>query len=172
MTVAQLSFFATSTPIQSRHKKIRKILELREQLKEEINQLYSSSPSASPLINSPADAAEVFQPLLTGLEKEELWVMCLNTRHRVMSVEQLYVGTLYASNVRVAEVFKSAIQQNAAAIIVAHNHPSGDPTPSQEDISLTRTLVQAGRLLEIELLDHLVIGYDRWVSLKERGLGF
>jgi DNA repair protein RadC len=72
----------------------------------------------------------------------------------------------------VAELFREAIRQNAAAVIVAHNHPSGDPTPSNEDVAVTRQIVDAGRLLDIEVLDHLVIGQQRYVSLKERGLGF
>jgi DNA repair protein RadC len=74
--------------------------------------------------------------------------------------------------VRVGEVFKSAIRSNAPCILVAHNHPSGDPTPSPDDVMITRALVQAGKMLDIEVLDHLVIGNGRWVSLKERGLGF
>ena len=154
--------------------RIKKIHQLREQLMDEINLLYSSSPSNRPVINSPEVAAEVFQPLLTGLEREELWIASLNTRSRMLSVERLYAGTLYSANVRVAEVFRPAIQKNAAAIVIAHNHPSGDPTPSPDDVALTRNLVQAGKLLEIDVLDHIIIGTPPWgwVSLKERGLGF
>ncbi|RPJ43835.1 MAG: hypothetical protein EHM21_10965, partial [Chloroflexi bacterium] len=77
-----------------------------------------------------------------------------------------------ASTVRVAEVFKPAITRNAAGIIILHNHPSGDPSPSPEDVALTRSIVQAGKLLDIDVIDHLIIGQNRWVSLKERGLGF
>jgi DNA repair protein RadC len=99
-------------------------------------------------------------------------VINLDTRNRVLNIEKVYVGSLNSSTVRVAELFRPAIQRNAAGIIMVHNHPSGDPTPSPEDVSLTRAVVQAGKLLDIELLDHLVIGVGRWVSLKERGLGF
>jgi hypothetical protein len=99
-------------------------------------------------------------------------VINLDTRNRVINIEKLYVGSLNASTVRVGEIFRSAIQRNAASIIILHNHPSGDPAPSPEDVALTRTIVQAGKLLDIEVLDHLVIGQGRWVSLKERGLGF
>jgi DNA repair protein RadC len=84
----------------------------------------------------------------------------------------IYQGSLNASVVRVAELFREAVRSNAAALIVAHNHPSGDPTPSPEDIAMTRTLVEAGQILDIEVLDHLVIGKGRWVSLKAQGLGF
>jgi DNA repair protein RadC len=81
-------------------------------------------------------------------------------------------GSVNTSPVRIAEVFKAAIRENCAAIIVAHNHPSGDPTPSPEDVEVTRQLVAAGNLLDIEVLDHLIIGQQRFVSLRERGLGF
>jgi DNA repair protein RadC len=90
----------------------------------------------------------------------------------MLNIEKVYVGSLNSSMVRVGELFKPAIQRNAASIIVVHNHPSGDPTPSPEDIALTKSIVQAGKLLDIELLDHLVIGQNKFVSMKERGLGF
>jgi DNA repair protein RadC len=90
----------------------------------------------------------------------------------MLNIEKLYVGSLNSSMVRVGELFRPAIQRNAASIIVVHNHPSGDPTPSPEDIALTKSIVQAGKLLDIELLDHLVIGQIKFVSMKERGLGF
>ena len=86
---------------------------------------------------------------------------------------QLYKGTVSTANVRVAEVFRIPIIENSRSILIAHNHPSGDPTPSPEDVNVTHAIVKAGKLLEIEVLDHLVIGSgERWVSLKERGLGF
>jgi DNA repair protein RadC len=96
----------------------------------------------------------------------------LDTRNKVLAIENIYIGSLNSSTVRVGEVFRPAIQRNAAAILVVHNHPSGDPAPSPEDVTLTRAIVQAGKLLDIELLDHLVIGLGKFVSLKERGLGF
>jgi DNA repair protein RadC len=125
-----------------------------------------------PSIHSPADAAALVQYEMSGFTQEHLWVINLDTRNRVLAIEKLYAGSLNSSMVRVGELFKGAIQRNAAAIILAHNHPSGDPSPSPEDVSLTRTVVQAGKLLDIDLLDHLVIGLGRWVSLKEKGLGF
>jgi DNA repair protein RadC len=97
--------------------------------------------------------------------------MLLNTKNRVLSVHEVYKGSVNASLVRVGEVFREAIRRNAPAIIVAHNHPSGDPSPSPEDIHVTRRLAEAGRLLDIELLDHLIIGAGRWVSLREKGVG-
>lgn len=87
-----------------------------------------------------------------------------------MRIETLYQGSVNNAQIRVGEVFKSAVRENAAAIIVAHNHPSGDPTPSPDDVAVTRSIAQAGKLMDIELIDHLVIGCRRFVSLKERGL--
>jgi DNA repair protein RadC len=87
-------------------------------------------------------------------------------------VIEIYHGSLNSSMVRVGELFKPALQRNAASILIAHNHPSTDPTPSPEDVSVTRAIVQAGKLLDVSVLDHLVIGLSRWVSLKEKGLGF
>ncbi len=123
-------------------------------------------------IHSPADAAALVQFEMSALEQEELRVMLLDTRNRVLDIVSVYRGSLNSSQVRVGELFKNAIRRNAAAIIVIHNHPSGDPTPSPDDVALTRAVIDAGRLLDIEVLDHLVMGQGRWVSLKERKLGF
>lgn len=124
-------------------------------------------------LSSPGDAAALIQLEMQGLVQEELWVLLLDTRnHLILKPEHVYKGSLNLSLVRLAELFKPAIQKNAASLILAHNHPSGDPTPSPEDVALTRSVVQAGRLLDIEVLDHLVIGYGRYVSMKEKGLGF
>lgn len=130
------------------------------------------APDERPAINSPADAAGLVQYEMQALEKEHLRVILLDTRNNVMEIVEIYRGSLNASVVRVGEVFTPAVRRNAASILVLHNHPSGDPTPSPEDITLTRALVQAGKLLNIEVLDHVVIGYGKYVSLKERGLGF
>ena len=130
------------------------------------------SPEERPAINSPADAAALVQYEMSALEQEELRVILLNTRNRVIKIEMIYRGSLNSSQVRVGELFKDAIRRNAAAVIVVHNHPSGDPTPSPDDVAITREMVEAGRLLDIQVLDHLVIGSGRFVSLKERGLGF
>ena len=130
------------------------------------------SPEDRPSINSPADAAALIQYEMSAFEQEHLRVIHLNTRNRVLGMEDVYRGSLNASQVRVGELFKSAIRRNASAVIVAHNHPSGDPTPSPDDVAITRAFVQAGKLLDIDVLDHLVIGQGRYVSMKERGLGF
>ena len=125
-----------------------------------------------PSINSPADAAALVQYDMSLLEKEHLRVLLLDRRNRVQDIEEVYQGSVNSSQIRVGEVFRAAIKQLASAIVVVHNHPSGDPTPSPDDVAVTRAIVQAGKLLDVECLDHLVIGHGRWVSLKERGLGF
>jgi DNA repair protein RadC len=123
-------------------------------------------------ISSPAEAAEVLQLEMQGLAQENLVVLSLDTRNHLIAKETVYKGSLNLSLVRVGELFRTAIQKNAASIILAHNHPSGDPTPSPEDVALTRSVIQAGKLLDIEVLDHLVIGNARFVSMKEKSLGF
>jgi DNA repair protein RadC len=130
------------------------------------------SPEERPVIHSPADAAGLVQYEMSALISEELWVMLMDTRNHVQHIEKMYRGSLNSSMVRVGEVFKPALQRSAAAVIVVHNHPSGDPTPSPEDVVLTRAIVQAGKLLDVEVLDHLVIGRGRFTSMKEKGLGF
>ncbi len=123
-------------------------------------------------IRAPADAATLLMSEMSLLEQEQFRVVLLDTRNRVIGVTTLYVGSLNTAMVRVGEVFRDAIRQNACSIIVAHNHPSGDPAPSPEDVALTREIINAGKLLDIDTLDHLVIGGGRFVSLRERGLAF
>ncbi len=130
------------------------------------------TPEERTTINSPADAAALISFEMTGLEEEHLHVFLLDTRNHVIDIVEVYKGSVSSSQVHVGEVFKPAVRRNASAIIVAHNHPSGDPTPSPDDVAVTRAIIQAGQLLSIEVLDHLVFGEARWVSMKERGLGF
>jgi DNA repair protein RadC len=106
------------------------------------------------------------------LDQEHLRVVLLNTKNQVLSVQQIYRGNVSASLVRVSEIFRTAVRENCPAIIVVHNHPSGDPTPSNEDAEITRQIVEAGGLLHIELLDHIIIAQQGFISLKEKGLGF
>ncbi len=122
--------------------------------------------------NSPKDVADWVQYEMMALDQEQLRLLLLDTRNRLEKMVTLYIGSLNSSSVRVGELFKEAIRRNAAALILVHNHPSGDPSPSPEDIALTRAAVQAGKLLDVDVLDHIVIGRGKYVSLKERGLGF
>lgn len=134
--------------------------------------LATEAPEERPAVHSPQDAADLVRYEMSALEQEELHVLLLDNRNRVLHIEPVYRGSVNSSQVRVGELFKAAIRRNAAALIVAHNHPSGDPTPSPDDVAVTRAIVQAGKLLDIDVLDHLVIAGGRFVSLKERGLGF
>lgn len=134
--------------------------------------LLAAAPEERFQIKRPSDAADILLPLIGYKEQEHFVVLYLDTRNRVLDQEILYKGSLNTSLVRIAEVFRGAIRRNCAAVIVAHNHPSGDPSPSPEDVALTRRLVEAGKLIEVDVLDHVVIGHNRYVSLRERGLGF
>jgi DNA repair protein RadC len=134
--------------------------------------LVLESPEDKPAVHSPADAAAMVQYEMSALQQEELRVMLLDTRNRVQFIETVYRGSVNSSQVRIAEVFKAAIRRNATNLIVIHNHPSGDPTPSPDDVAITRAILQAGELLDVKLLDHIIVGNGRFVSLKERGLGF
>ena len=143
---------------------IKAALELGHRMAEE-----SFSKTA---IHSPADAVDYVRFHMSALEQEELRVILLDTRNQIIGSKTIYQGSLNSSQVRVAELFRHAIRMNATAIIVVHNHPSGDPSPSPEDIAVTRAITQAGKLLDINILDHLVIGAQEFVSLKEKGVGF
>lgn len=134
--------------------------------------MVSEPQDERPRVASPADAANLVMSEMMSLEQEHLRVLLLDTRNRVLGAPTVYIGSLNTSVVRVGELFRAAIRANAASVIVIHNHPSGDPSPSPEDVNVTRQLVRAGKLVDIEVLDHVVIGYQRYVSLKERSLGF
>ena len=124
------------------------------------------------VVRSPADVANLLLGEMSHLEQESLRIVLLNTKNHVLAVRELYKGSVNQAQVRIAELFREPIRQNCTRIILVHNHPSGDPMPSPDDVRLTEQAVQAGKLLDIEVLDHLVIGQQRYVSLNERGLGF
>ena len=120
-------------------------------------------------ISSPKDAYEMIKEQLEGLDREQFIIACLNTKNEPTNISVVSVGTLNKAIVHPREVFKTAILSNAASIMAFHNHPSGETTPSQQDIQLTQRLVEAGELLGIKLLDHLIIGDGTFTSLKEKG---
>ncbi len=133
----------------------------------------SLAPQDRAVIHSPQDVANLLMAEMSALEQEHLRVLLLNTKNQVLNTVEVYVGNVNSSIVRPSEVFRPAVRDNAPSIIVVHNHPSGDPTPSPEDVAITRELVAAGKLLDIDLLDHVVIGSgQRYVSLNEKKLGF
>ena len=134
--------------------------------------LVSLSPEERAVIRSPQDVANLLAAEMGFLEQEHLRVLLLSTKNEVLGVEEVYVGNVNSSVIRVAEVLRPAIRDNCPSIIVVHNHPSGDPSPSPEDVLITRKIVSAGELTDVEVLDHIVIGGQSYVSLKEKGLGF
>ncbi|WP_111644660.1 RadC family protein [Paranoxybacillus vitaminiphilus] len=121
------------------------------------------------VIRSPEDGAKYVMDDMRFLSQEHFVALYLNTKNQVIHRKTVFIGSLNASIVHPREVFKEAIKRSAASIICAHNHPSGDPTPSREDIEVTKRLVECGRMIGIELLDHLIIGDRKFVSLKEKG---
>ncbi len=123
-----------------------------------------------PLVETADDAAKLLRPVLVDKKKEHFVALLLDARHHLIRLSPIAVGSLSASLVHPRELFKEAIAASAAAVILAHNHPSGDPEPSDHDLVLTKRLVQAGRLLGIEVLDHLIVGSRETVSLKSRGV--
>ncbi len=134
--------------------------------------LVADWPTGRWIVRSPRDVADRLLPLMGHLEREELRVVLLNAKNTVLKVVTVYQGNVSASLVRVGELFRDAVRISAAGAILVHNHPSGDPTPSPDDLHLTAEALAAGRLLDIELLDHVVIGHDAFVSLRDRGVAF
>ena len=125
-----------------------------------------------PRVNGPDDIARLLQSEMEILQQEEVRLLVLDTKHHVLAQPTLYRGSINASPARVAEVFREAVRRNAFAIALAHNHPSGDPAPSGDDVAFTSAVVEAGQLLDVRVLDHLVFGHGRYVSMRERQLGF
>lgn len=132
--------------------------------------LLADWPSGRWMVRSPRDIADRLVMQMGRLEREELRVVLLDTKNHVLRIVTAYQGNVSASLVRVGELYRDAVRLNASAVILVHNHPSGDPTPSPDDLHLTAEALAAGRLLDISLIDHLVIGHDSWVSLRDRGI--
>ena len=124
----------------------------------------------SPVIRSPEDTLPILRAEMDDLPQEAFIILCLTTKNAVIGVFPVSLGCINAAVIRPAEVFARAILANSSSIILSHQHPSGCPEPSPEDIALTKTLVSAGNLLGISVLDHLILGSNRFVSFKERGL--
>lgn len=132
--------------------------------------LVSMSPEAKPVIKSPKDVANLVMEEMRYLDREHFRALCLNTKNQVISIELISVGSLNSSIVHPRELFKTAIGKSAASLILVHNHPSGDANPSQEDIAVTKRLIEVGKLIGIEVLDHVVIGDNTAISMKEKAL--
>ena len=123
-------------------------------------------------IRAPRDVADRLMPQMSHLEREELRLLLLNTKNTVIRAVTVYQGNVSSAVVRVAELFRDAVRVHAAGIVVVHNHPSGDPEPSADDLHLTAEAVAAGRLLDIAVLDHVILAGDSYVSLRDRGVAF
>jgi DNA repair protein RadC len=167
-----LNGFDNSASITSKKHLVSETLARLRQMHDELNAQLYRHPTERPTIQTPADAFDILKCFLGSLDHEELWVLNLDTRNRLMQLVKLYQGSANTSQVRIAEVFRAAIADNAVSILIAHNHPSGDVTPSPDDVAVTRAIVQAGKLLDISVLDHLIVTHDRFSSMKEHGLGF
>ncbi len=124
------------------------------------------------VVRAPRDVADRLMPEMAHLEREELRVLLLNAKNVVQRTTTIYVGNVSAALVRVAELFRDAVRTHATGLIVVHNHPSGDPEPSPDDLHLTAEAIAAGRLLDIALLDHVILARDAYVSLRDRGVAF
>jgi DNA repair protein RadC len=134
--------------------------------------LAAIAPDEKPRIGTPEDAIQLVGIEMAALEQEQLRVLILDTRNAVLAIRTIYQGSANAATVRVGELFRDAIRHAAVAIVLVHNHPSGDPTPSAADVALTAEVVRAGDLLDIAVVDHIIIGHGRHASLKRLGLGF
>ena len=122
------------------------------------------------VVHGPADAADYAMPRFRFERKEHFAVLLLNAKNHILALKTISVGTLTSSIAHPREVFQAAIEQAAAAVILVHNHPSGDPTPSAEDLALTRRMAEAGEVMGIPVIDHIILGYDKFISLKEEGM--
>jgi DNA repair protein RadC len=134
--------------------------------------LLSSQPQERTAVHSPQEVANLVMAEMDLLDQEHLRVLLLNTKNQVLAMPEVYKGNVNSTLVRMGELFRDAVREGCPALIVVHNHPSGDPTPSRDDVEMTRQMVEAGQLLGIDVLDHIVIGRQSFVSLRERGLGF
>jgi DNA repair protein RadC len=136
------------------------------------NRVVALGPDERPRISTPEDIVRLVGPEMGSLDHEQLRVVLVDTKHKVLGVRTVYQGTVNQAQVRVGEVFRDAVRMNSTALAVVHNHPSGDPTPSAADLALTVELEQAGNLLGIEVLDHVIVTANDHRSLRRLGLGF
>lgn len=130
----------------------------------------STQPEEKAIIRSPQDAAGLLMDDMGPLQQEHLRVMLLNSKNHLLAIHEVYKGNVNASTIRTSELFRNAVRENCPAVIVVHNHPSGEPEPSSDDIAATEHMIKGGKTLDIEVLDHIIIGDHRFVSLKERGI--
>jgi DNA repair protein RadC len=150
--------------IKTKNKSAKRVNIVSLKLVRESSMLYKDR-----CVRSPEDGYNLLKQLLGEADREHFVVVCLDTKNQPTSINVAHVGSLNASIVHPRECFKSAILSNSASIIVGHNHPSGHCEPSREDIEVTKRLVEAGKIIGIDVLDHIIVGQDNFVSLKEKG---
>jgi DNA repair protein RadC len=143
---------------------IKAALELSKRLESDAGE------KPQPVLKSPEDVAAVIRSKLKGKKKEHFWLICLDTRNRLINWKPVSIGSLDTSIVHPREAFKEAVSSSAASVIFVHNHPSGDPEPSKEDIELTKRLVKAGEIIGIDVLDHIIVCDKSYLSLKAKNL--
>jgi DNA repair protein RadC len=134
--------------------------------------LQALQPGERPYVKTPRDVNNLFGVEMAVFDQEHLRVLLINTRNQLMAIDEVYKGNVWTALVRPAEVLREAIRQNAPSLILVHNHPSGDPSPSSDDVKLTKTIIEAGKLMDIDILDHVIIGDRSFTSLKMLGLAF
>lgn len=139
-------------------------------IKEVIRRIMEESPNDNPVIHGPEDVSNFFMPKLLHETKEHFMIALLNTKNRIIAAPTISIGSLSASVVHPREIFKEAIKYPCAGIILVHNHPSGDPKPSREDIAVTERLVKAGKIMDIPIIDHVIIAQHNHLSMKEKDL--
>ena len=143
---------------------IKAVLELSKRLEADVNE------KPKPILKSPEDVAAVVKTRLKGKKKEHFFVLCLDTRNRLINDKLVSIGSLDTSIVHPREVFKEPVSSSAASVIFVHNHPSGDPEPSKEDVELTKRLAKAGEIIGIDVLDHIIVCNENYLSLKAKNL--
>ena len=134
--------------------------------------LVAAQPTERATVRSPEDVANLLQGEMGLLDQEHLRVVLLNTRNQVLGTSDVYRGSVHTAVVRIGELFREALRQNAPAVVLAHNHPSGDPAPSAEDIAMTKQAIEAGALLDVDVLDHIILAQGRYVSMKSLKVAF
>ena len=134
--------------------------------------LVATQPQERAQVRTPEDVANLLQGEMGLLDQEHLRVLLLNTRNQVLGTSEVYRGSVHTAVVRIGELFREALRHNAPAVVLVHNHPSGDPSPSPEDIAMTRQAIAAGELLDVEVLDHIVLAQGRFASMKNLRAGF
>ena len=167
-TAYHTDLYAEAGPVIETLRGILRELSMRYEIETQPDRIEQEPPN----ILSPHSVYQMLGPEMSKLAQEQFRVLLVNTRNRVVGQRIIYQGTVNSAGVRVAEVLRPAVVMGVPGIVVSHNHPSGDPTPSPDDVNITRQIKDAAKLLGVELMDHVVIGSNGYISMKEKGMGF